>query len=261
MEGRIETKRNKALYLIRIGIMLLMVITAMPMVAHGAGNFPKVTVSQVNSSAVPKELSFIYVLKPRRQDNPMPVGSTEEGLTFPLIGNSTIDLIFSENIREGFYIYDLYQVRDEKNINVIYDQRIYRLELFIDEGGEATLIVFSKEGLKVDEIKFENDFKKEVKPPPPPPEDDPKPEDPKPEDPKPEDPKPEDPKPEDPKPEDPKPKEPTPGKPSTPGKAPITGDSISLWLGIIGAVLASKTLIIVFAIKKGKGKKREVSEL
>ena len=246
MEGRIETKRNKASYLIGIGIMLLMVIIAMPMVAHGAGNFPKVTVSQVNSSAVPKELSFTYILKPRRQDNPMPVGSTEEGLTFPLIGNSTIELIFSENIREGFYIYDLYQVRDEKNINVIYDQRIYRLELFIDEGGEATLIVFSKEGLKVDEIKFENDFKGEIKPPPPPPEDDPTPGDPKPGDPKP---------------DDPKPKEPTPGKPSIPGKAPITGDSISLWIGIVGAVVATKTLIIVFAIRKRNAKKKEVSEL
>jgi len=240
MEGRIETKRNKALYLIRVGIMLLMVATAMPMVAHGAGNFPNVIVSQMNSSAVPKELSFTYVLEPREYDNPMPAGSTEKGFTFSMIGNSTTQLIFSENIREGFYIYDLYQVRNEKNINVIYDQRVYRLELVIDKGGEATLIVFSKEGLKVDEIKFENDFKGEVKPPPPPPED-------------------EDPKPEDPKPEDPKP---DPGKPSLPGKAPITGDSISLWMGIIGAIIAIKTLIIVCAIKKKKEKgKKNLSDL
>ena len=246
MEGRIETKRNKALYLIRIGIMLLMIVTAMPMVAHSAGNFPKVTVSQMNSAAVPKDMSFTYVLEPREQGSPMPVGSTEKGYTFPLIGNSTIDLIFSENIREGFYIYDLYLVRNEKNINVIYDQRSYRLELLIDKGGEATLIVFSKEGLKVDEIKFENDFKGEIKPPPPPPEDDPTPGDPKPGDPKP---------------DDPKPKEPTPGKPSIPGKAPITGDSISLWIGIVGAVVATKTLIIVFAIRKRNAKKKEVSEL
>ena len=222
MKGRVKTKRNKALYLIKIGIMLLMVVSVMPMMVHGAGNLPKVTVFQENSAAVPEDMNFTYLLRPREVDNPMPVESTEEGFIFSMKGNGSIQLIFSENLRGGSFIYDLTQVVNEKRESVIYDQRSFRLELYIDENEEASLIVFSKEGLKVDEIKFQNDFKVN-----PPPDDEPKP----------------------------PPERPTPpGKPSLPGKLPVTGDNMNFWLESLGIVVAMGILIVVAVAKKKKAK-------
>ena len=240
MKGRVKTKRNKALYLIGIGIMLLMVVSAVPMMVHSAGNLPKVTVFQENSSAVPKELSFTYLLAPREADNPMPTGSTEKGFTFSVSGKGSTQLLFSENLRAGSYHYDLTQVIEEKKANVIYDQSSYRLELHIDGDGEATLLVYSQDDLKVDEIKFQNDFKVEAIPPPQ--DDEPKP---PPEKPTP----PERPTP----PEKPSP----PERPSIPGKLPITGDNINFWLESLGIVAAMSILIIVAVAKKKKAREKK----
>ena len=232
MKGRVETKKNKALYLINIGIILLMVVSAVPMVVHGAVSLPKVTVFQENSSAVPEDISFTYLLKPREAGNPMPAGSTEEGFAFAMKGSGSTPLLFSENLREGLFIYDLTQVVNEKRESVIYDQRSYRLELYIDENEEASLIVFSQEGLKVDEIKFRNDLKVV----PPPEDDEPKP----------------------PPPERPTPpgKPSPPGRPSLPGK-PITGDNMNFWLESLGVVAAMSTLGIVAVVKKKKAKEED----
>ena len=219
MKGRVETKRNKALHLIKIGIVLLMVVSVMPMMVHGAGSLPKVTVFQENSSAVPVDMSFTYLLKPREAGNPMPAGSTEEGFAFSMKGKGSTPLLFSENLREGLFIYDLTQAVNEKRERVIYDQRSYRLELYIDENEEASFIVYSEEGLKVDEMKFRNDFK--VNPPP----------------------------------ERPTPpgKPLPPGRPSIPGK-PITGDNTNFWLESLGIAASIGILTIVVVAKKKKAK-------
>jgi hypothetical protein len=225
MKGRVKAKKNMTLHLMRMVIMLSLVAIIMPMMVHGAAGFPRVSVSQLNPSTMPTDVIFTYKLKPNEPNNPMPLGSTEAGFAFTLSGKSVKELVFSENIREGHYIYKLSQVVERERTGVIYDKSSYRIELLVNETKEATLIVFCEEGSKVEEITFENGFKQAVNPPP--------------------------------KDDDPKPvptPSPTPEKPLVP-KGPITGDNTNFVLEIVGIIAALSIFIIVAVARKKSSKK------
>lgn len=236
MSRRLKSKKGKVLCMLREVAMIVIIAIAIPIIANGAQAPLVVGVQQINSDSLPSDATFTYRLKPLQLDNPMPMESKELGYIFTITGNNNVEFVFTENIRTGVFTYELYQLIDEEEPGVIYDRRIYQLELRIDSDEVANLIVYCEEGLKVGDIKFENGFNQEEEEPTDDPEDDP---------------------------ED----EPTPGKPSDdrpnqPGKRPLTGDSLSIggWLAIAGVSIAGITLSLILLIKKRK-KKREIEDI
>jgi LPXTG-motif cell wall-anchored protein len=235
MEGIVKSKRNKAWHLMRIVMMLSMVAIVMPMMVHGAAGFPTIPVSQLNSSEIPMDMTFTYVLEPSESDSPMPLGSIGGEFVFTLNGESTTELVFPENMFEGHFVYTLSQIVDEEREGVIYDKRDYRIELFVDEVGDTNVFVFCDDGQKTGEVVFENDTIGVVNPSP---KEDPKP-----------------------VPTSPAPTPPTPTKPSLP-IGPTTGDITNLWLEIAGVIAALSIFLIVAVARKKKSKKdKDLSDL
>jgi hypothetical protein len=169
---------------------------------------------------MPADVIFRYILEPSEPNSPMPLGSTEKGFEFTIRGRNVRELVFSENVSVGHFVYKLSPVIDEEKEGVIYDKRNYRIELLIYNTGETNIIVLS-EGSKVEKITFENGFRQAVKPPP----------------------------------EGPT-KPPTPERPPTIGKSPITGDNTYFVLEIVG-IAAALSIFIIVAVARRKNSKKE----
>ena len=154
------TKNKTVARVIAVLITALLFAASAPMLAAYAADNPlKITVKQtVVTSSDSAEVTFNYRLKPLEQDNPMPPGSTKEGYTFRVGGNSIAEIGPLRYSIPGAYRYELFQVIGTKKQGYIYDQRVYAIEAYVDKALNVTLVVKNTNGTKAYNIEFENGY-------------------------------------------------------------------------------------------------------
>ena len=152
-----KTIRRKALRLFALLVMILVAMT--PMAAFAAGNPFGLTVGQVftTSSSTPADATFTYRLKAQEPDAPMPTGSTAEGYTFTITGNSSVTISLAATARQGVFHYRLAQIVDAPKPGYTYSKQTYTIEAYMEEAG-TQLIVQDGKGAKTDQILFENSY-------------------------------------------------------------------------------------------------------
>jgi len=136
-----------------------MLAAAAPLAAHAADNPLRFMVKQVfTTSSASVDGTFTYRLKALGPDHPMPAGSTAEGHTFTITGNSGAETGPLSYNKQGVYRYELVQVIGIEKPGYTYDKRVYTLEVYVDAALKAELVVRNQDGTKADEIKFENAY-------------------------------------------------------------------------------------------------------
>ena len=101
---------------------------------------------------------FIYRLAPITEGSPMPPGSTAQGFTFVITGNSSVLLGPITFTQPGEYRYELYQVIPQELPGYAYDERIYIVVAYVSAGLDVELVAYNKDGSKADQIVFNNGY-------------------------------------------------------------------------------------------------------
>jgi len=140
-------------------MILMLLFAAIPLTAYAAPNPLSITVNQIfttSTSAV--NGTFTYRLKALDTKNPMPLGSTSEGYIFTINKTNSVDIDSIYFSKAGKYIYELSQVITKAKSGYGYDTNVYTLEVYVDADLDVILIILNKDGKKVEEITFENQY-------------------------------------------------------------------------------------------------------
>ena len=141
-------------------MLMLLLLVAMPIAASAASRTISIEVVQVfSTNSGSSEETFTYRLKASKSNNPMPTGSTEEGYTFSITGNKSVDIVLGSINTEGMFTYTLYQVIERERLGFTYDKRVYHLEIHVDSSLNSYLIVKFDDGKKADAIEFINSYR------------------------------------------------------------------------------------------------------
>ena len=117
------------------------------------------TVEQVvNAPAASEYITFSYSFKPLDYGNPMPPGSTDEGFTFTITGNSKKNIGLPNFERQGSYRYELRNANGEEEPGFTYDKRTYIIEVHVDESLNTGIVVLNEGGFKIENIMFEGSY-------------------------------------------------------------------------------------------------------
>jgi len=239
------------------------------------------TVRQVfthnGSSAAPPNGTFTYRLTPAQPSNPMPAGSNANGYTFTITGADDIDVGPITFTDIGKYAYEIRNITSPQS-GYTYDQKVYALEIWVDNSLNVAVVVYNENGSKAADIEYEHaytDTPDPSKPDPSKPDPskpnpgnpnpgNPNPGNPNPGNPNPGNPNPGNPNPGNPNPGNPNPGNPNPGKPDYPGKpGPVTGDeartALYVLLIIIAGVAATGSVTYLL-LGKRRGKERDGDE-
>ena len=106
------------------------------------------------SSKVPSE-TFTYELTPALVSNPMPAGSSAKCYTFTITGTSDMDIgpiIFTQM---GTYKYEINHITSPQS-DYTYDQKVYTIEIWVDNSLNAAVLAYNKDGVKVSDITYEH---------------------------------------------------------------------------------------------------------
>ena len=150
---------SKALCIAVVVAMLCMALP--PLRAYAADNNPlTLTVSQVfNSSSAGVDDEFTYRLEPDLPSNPMPSGSTADGLNFTIRGTASIPvgpIVFTQ---AGLYSYKIVQVVTEEQLGYTYDRHVYSIDVQVDFYLDVSYVVYNMTREKTDVVQFINEFR------------------------------------------------------------------------------------------------------
>ena len=154
--------RVKITKIICMTALCLMVLAGMtPVRAHALGNPVTFTVNQVAPEpslalGESEEPVFLYKLTPADPGSPMPAGSMADGYVFMVCGSVSIDIGPLYYDREGVYRYKLFQVIEDEDPGIVYDMRVYTLEVHVNARLDAAVVALNEDGTKADLIVFDN---------------------------------------------------------------------------------------------------------
>ena len=157
MSGILITKWKRALC--AAIVLALALILAAPAAAFAAQNPLMITVKQAfTASSESVDATFTYRLKPLEAGWPMPEGSTEEGYTFTINGNDSVQLGPLDFSKQSICRYELFQVIGKEKQGYTYDKQIYTIEVWGSPEGRVEYIVNNRDGSKSEDIGFENSY-------------------------------------------------------------------------------------------------------
>ena len=126
-----------------------------------------ITVTQaIVSNDTPDNAVFTYRLVPRTTNAPMPPGGGADGFEFTITGIAEREIVISFG-GPGVFVYELSCISGEAD-GVTVDRRIYTIEVYVTDDGQAVMTVYIQEGVKLPGINFEHIIKPEQIPEPSP---------------------------------------------------------------------------------------------
>ncbi|MCL2031429.1 MAG: hypothetical protein FWG93_07765, partial [Oscillospiraceae bacterium] len=152
--SRIGKTKNRRL-LCAVTAFLMIWTIASPAVIYAADEPIRISVRQILSAFPSAESeSFVYRLRPLGADHPMPLGSTAEGYTFTISGNRVTEISSWRAVRQGVYRYELFPVTGREKPEIVYDRRMYTIEIYVDAELKVYIVVRNGEGEKAGTIVF-----------------------------------------------------------------------------------------------------------
>jgi pilin isopeptide linkage protein len=152
-------KRKGVICVLALLAMILIAIT--PAAASAPANPRGLTVWQVfTTTSDLADGTFSYRLRPLDPESPMPSGSTADGYTLTITGDAGVKINLPDYSRQGVYRYELSQVIITEKPGYTYDRRVYTIDVHIDDALEiSAIIIFNRDGTKVQDIEYINSYR------------------------------------------------------------------------------------------------------